>query len=659
MSDVDNNPGIAFPQKADIYGSELLGGIGGALVRRNSELNLYGSSVTATSALSNGINLNTGTVRLYGSRVTGQVAGISIINGDTPDYPSYGRHLTVDGSHLAGINGAAISVSGTPALPTDVDIAIANGSTLIGGNGNILEVDQFSTVDFTVDNSALEGNIAVEGGGAADITLQNNASLEGQITGVENLALNSGGSWKMIADGGVTNLFMAGGGVEISDGSGSSFNTLTVDTLSGNGTFDMATDIAGGVGDKLVVTETDGAQGDHVLRVKNSGVDPTSDNELTIVDTNGGNASFSLLGRAVDLGVYKYRLYKVGDDWKLIGPDTPPICTPGVDCPVDPDPGPGPGPGPGPDPVDPPRDLSESAKTVIGLHAASANVWYGETGTLRSRMDDVRMGKGENGIWGRTYGRDFNGNGAAGVEFDQSLWGLQVGAETEVNLGGLPVILGVFGGYSNSAVKFDAGSRGDIDSGYGGIYATWLGNDGLYVDGLFKVNRFSNDARVVMSDGSPARGDYSATGIGGQIEVGKTYDLGNGWYAEPFAQLAALRVGSFDYGLDNGMTAHGDAYGSVQGRIGATIGINHKLENGGVFQPYVRFAVAQEFVDSNKLRINTVEFNNAFDGTRGEVGAGFAYQISDKLQVHADIDFSAGKDIDSNWGGNLGLSYRF
>lgn len=274
-------------------------------------------------------------------------------------------------------------------------------------------------------------------------------------------------------------------------------------------------------------------------------------------------------------------------------------------------------------------------------------------------MGDVRMGKGENGLWGRGYGRSLKGNGAAGVGFDQSLWGLQVGADREINLGGLPVVVGVFGGYSSSTVDLDGSSKGKIDSGYGGLYATWLGNDGLYVDGLFKVNRFSNDARVVMSDGAGSRGDYDATGVGGQIEIGKTYRLGNGWFVEPFAQLAALRIGSFDYHLNNGMVAHGDAYGSLQGRIGATFGIKHKLANGGIFQPYLRLAVAQEFVDSNKLRINSVGFNNAFNGTRGEVGAGFAYQLNEALQIHADADFSGGKDVSRNWGGNFGVSYKF
>lgn len=162
-----------------------------------------------------------------------------------------------------------------------------------------------------------------------------------------------------------------------------------------------------------------------------------------------------------------------------------------------------------------------------------------------------------------------------------------------------------------------------------------------------------------MADGTGASGDYSATGVGGQIEVGKTFDLGNNWFTTPFGQLSALRISSFSYSLNNGLNTDSDAYGSLQGRVGVTFGYNNKLENGGVFQPYFRLALAQEFIDSNKLKINGIDFNNAFNGTRGEVGAGFAYELNNALQIYADVDFSGGAGVTRNWGGNFGLSFKF
>jgi len=669
---------------ANISGATISTSVGGAVfVGRSTNQALHGDTSIANivnstliSSYSYGINVGGGTINLSGSTVqggtgsplaflkTGAVVGNGILNvtdgssvkGNygltvvtdfrvSPVDADMGRTVVIDHSTIEGQSGSAILVKSDYARSfTTADILVANGSSLLSSNGIALKVeggysqdDELnSSVNFTVDNSTVEGDVVVDDLSTANVTLQKNAILKGQLSGVGNLTLDSGGTWKMVADGGVANLAMNGGAVEISDGSGKEFHTLTVGSLSGKGIFVAGTHLGLPEGDKLVVTEAGGAKGEFLLRIKNTGAEPTAENALTLVETNGGGATFAVEGGAVDLGTYKYQLERVGDDWRLTGERT----------------------GPGPNP-DIPAELSESAKTVISLDAAAANIWYAETGTLRQRLGDVRMGKGENGLWGRSYGRDLKGNGAGDTDFDQSIWGLQAGAEREVNLGGLPIILGVFGGYSNSTVDLDGGSKGEVDSGYGGLYATWLGNDGLYVDGLFKINRFSNDARVVMSDSTGAQGDYSATGVGGQVEIGKTYQLASGWYAEPFAQLSALRIGSFNYDLDNGLTAQGDAYESVQGRIGATFGRNLKLDNGGIFQPYVRVAVAQEFIDSNKLRINTVDFNNAFNGTRGEVGVGFAYQLRDALNIHADMDFSGGKGVSQNWGGNIGVSYKF
>ena len=49
--------------------------------------------------------------------------------------------------------------------------------------------------------------------------------------------------------------------------------------------------------------------------------------------------------------------------------------------------------------------------------------------------------------------------------------------------------------------------------GLGG-YATWVRPDGWYVDSVLKANNFDNEARVIGSNGQPARGKYSTPGIG-------------------------------------------------------------------------------------------------------------------------------------------------
>ncbi len=662
--------GDGMRSAATVTNSTINGATGtGARVEYGGVLNLINSTLYSTRlAVGTGLVLTNGETNISaGSSVIGNRNGIRITSTSAAAV-DYGRVLKVDGSTITSNTGAAISVVGSTVFGDPrAEITITNGSTLKSGNGNLLELDKFSSAKFIVDSSVLEGNISVEDGGFADILIQNNGSIKGMLAGVDALSLNSGGTWVLTGNASIGSLAMDRGIVEIGAQDSSAFNILTLASLSGRGTFIYNTDLSVPTGDKLVITGT--AEGSHELIVRSTGLNPSKENSLTLVETTAGDATFTLRNGVVELGVYKYYLNKLNGNWVLTGqqdvnpvepgpkPEPNPKPEPGPKPEPEPNPKPNPEPEPGPKPE--PVNLSESARTAISLHAATSNVWYSETGTLRQRISDVRQGKGENGIWGRTYGRGFKGNGVNDVNFDQNIWGLQAGAETETRFAGIPVILGVFGGYSNSDVKLDAGSEGEIDSGYGGVYATWLGNAGLYVDGLFKINRFSHNANVLMADGIGSSGDYSATGFGGEIELGKTHNFGNDWFATPFARLSVFHISSFNYGLSNGLKVNGDIYRSVQGRFGATFGLNHTLGNGSLIQPYVRLAVAQEFIDDNKLFINSVAFNNAFNGTRGEVGSGIAYQIGDRLQLHADIDFSAGKDIDRNWGGNFGLSYKF
>ncbi|WP_161492460.1 autotransporter outer membrane beta-barrel domain-containing protein [Brucella pituitosa] len=663
--------GDGLRSNATLTNSRVNGATGiGARVEYGGVLNLIDSAIFSIRLGSaTGLLLANGETSVTaGSTITGMRNGVRITNINLGSV-DYGRTLIVDGSTITSNTGAAISVVGSALLPdARADITIANGSVLHSGNGNLLEVDRFSSAKFTNDASALEGNIVVEEGGSANVSLRNMASIKGVLSNVAALQIASGSSLILTGDSSVDSLTLDTGIVEISAADSTVYNTLTLGSLSGRGTFIYNTNLGVPEGDKLVITGT--AEGTHQLYARSTGVSPTEENALTLVETNGGHATFTLRNNVVELGVYKYYLNRSGTNWVLAGkknidpvdPVVPndPTCTQGVDCPVDPVNPVNPDSPVGPVAPQPqPTDLSESAMSAIALHAAAANVRYSETAALRQRLGNIRMGKRENGVWGRTYGRGIKGNGANDVAFDQTIWGLQAGAETEVILSGVPIVLGGFGGYSNSKVKLDGGSEGDIDSTYAGIYGAWLGEGGLYVDGQFQINHLSTDASVVMVDGVGASGGYHAMAFGGEAEAGRAYDLGNDWFATPFARLSAVRIGSFDYQLNNGLVVDGDADRSVQGRIGATFGIHRKLENGGVFQPYIRLAVAQEFIDRNKLMINSIDFNNAFNGTRGEVGTGFAYQLADTLQLHADVDFSAGKSLHRNWGGNFGLSYNF
>ncbi|KPW83568.1 Outer membrane autotransporter barrel [Pseudomonas syringae pv. cerasicola] len=83
------------------------------------------------------------------------------------------------------------------------------------------------------------------------------------------------------------------------------------------------------------------------------------------------------------------------------------------------------------------------------------------------------------------------------------------------------------------------------------------------------------------------------------------------------------------------------------------------MGQGRTLQPYVRVAVAHEFVNRNEVKVNDNVFNNDLSGSRGELGAGVSVSLSDNLQLHADFDYSNSDAIEQPWGASAGLRYSW
>ncbi|MEB0077908.1 autotransporter outer membrane beta-barrel domain-containing protein [Pseudomonas sp. CCI3.2] len=622
------------PSKAYVTDSEIFGVGKGVLVGKSGYLELRNTDVTGRQndeGQGVGIDVKGATIILaQDSYVLGDSVGLLVTSaGQLPGggADSNVNAIIVDGSVVQSLYGAAIKVdeiihSGNVSIGGIANIIIQNESTLLAGNGNLVEIEHASTANFTVDNSTLTGNLVADDTSTLDVVLKNNASLTGDITNGNNLAVNSGAQWQMVGDNSVKSLSLGGGQVRFGlDG----FHTLSLGELSGSGVFGMKIDLDAGVGDLLSVNGQ--ANGDFTLKVKNTGTEPVSPDlqPLQIVHTEGGDAQFNLLGERVDLGAYSYELEKQGNDWFIVGSG---------------------------------KTISPSTQSALALFNAAPTIFMSEMTTLRSRMGEVR-GSGEGGGWMRAYGSRFEATTGAGVGYKQQQRGLSFGADAPVPVSNGQLLLGVLGGYSKSDLDLNRGTSGTVDSYYAGAYGTWLSEEGYYVDAVLKLNKFRNESKVAMSDQTKAQGDYNNLAVGGSVEVGKHIKLGDDYFIEPFAQMEAVVVQGDHYRLDNGLEAKNDRTQSVLGKVGSSVGRNIALKDGGVLQPYLRAAVAHEFARSNKVTVNDTRFDNDLFGSRAELGVGVAVSLSKNLQVHADFDYMKGNNVEQPWGANVGVRLAF
>ena len=415
----------------------------------------------------------------------------------------------------------------------------------------------------------------------------------------------------------------------------SEYKTLTIkDNLTGSSTFNLNTNIAENKSDKIVVKGT--AEGNHKIGVTNQGAN-VADGKVTLVETNGGNAAFSLTNpnNRVDLGAYQYFLTKEGNNWVLansknavtptppVAPVTPskqvvtpskqvvtpskPAVTPSTPV-VTPS-----------NPVVPPAVLP-SAPLLSDLANAQVSLRQAQLLLVEDDLSGIhqRLGEVENGEKGNVWVRNVNSRQKLAAlstgesetsGFKQNVHRVQVGADAAVTDN---LRVGGFVGRSQANVDFN-GHYGDgkVRSNSVGLYAAYLADNGIYVDNIVKYSRLHAN-----SDHTEKR-HYNAYTI--SSELGKRFSLANDWTITPQAQLAWTHISSQE---------NEDSLSSVYSRIGLRVAKGFALSNGWNLQPYAEVNAITSKNRSSKIHYTNSALDVASSRGRFEsavgLNAGFA-----------------------------------
>ncbi len=515
----------------------------------------------------------------------------------------------------------------------------------------------------TMDALQAKANVTTQSG--TTLTLDNGTILTGNVagdsTGAGDMAIKGASVWHLDGDSTVGALTLDNGTVDFRPSTTTRLTpafqavSLALGSLSGSGTFRMNTDIASHTGDMLNVAGN--ASGNFVLDIKNTGREPVSAGApLQVVQTGGGDAAFTLKGGKVDAGTWEYGLRKENTNWYLKA-DTPPPVTP----PTNPDAG---NPDAGkPDSgisSSPVRRTTKSADAVLGMATAPVYVFNSELQNLRFRHGDFMQNtRSPGGVWGRYTGSDNRISGGASSGYSLTQNGFETGGDKVFDLCESHLAVGAFVSYTDNSISHNRGGDSTIGSTGGGLYATWFDNDGYYVDGVLKYNRFSNELRTRMSDGTAVKGDYNQDGFGGSLEAGKTFSLNDNTWAQPYVRTTAFRADAKDISLNNGMKASIGTTKSLQAETGVNLGMNLDIA-GKTVKPYLKAAISHEFSDNNKVRINDrYDFTNDISGTTGKYGAGVSAQLTPNAEVWAEANYQKGVNIESPVTGSVGFRINF
>lgn len=592
------------------------------------------SQQTVTRSTANRTVINAGSV---------QTLDVMAIANDT----RVNEHGVQNLSNMAIANASVIESGGEQTIRRGmIGGAVANDTQVVGGIQSVYDTG-------TANNST------VSNGG--QVNLHSGAQANG-------LVAEAGGTVNVMEDGvkTVDSLTLDGGRLAFVPSTDGSFKTFTVNALSGNGSIVMNTDIASQHDDLLVVQGAGLASGDHTLIVGDSGHEPTSmDGRLVLVDTDGGDAKFNLYGGHVDAGAFRYTLQQQGDDWVLgsagsipVDPVTPvdPVDTVDPVKPIDPDKPVNPV--TPPRPVNPqPENLSKGTNAAIAAHTAGAGLWSAQMNALVKRLGELRMGKDDGGLWTRAIGKRFDISEQSSRSFTQDITGLEIGADKAFAVNNGKVYVGGMVGTARADLDFGEGASGAIDSRMFGVYATYLHDNGVYVDSVLKYSRFDNDIKTPSNLGESVKGSYNTNGIGADVEIGKRIALEDGWFVEPQLEVTATRTQGASYTASNGLRVRTDDLDSLQSRVGSLFGRSLQLGSGMQAQPYVKASYVTEHAGSSKVRVNGNSFEAKLPGNRMELGFGGVLQVSDKSKISLDAEYAKGNDIEQPFGVTLGYRY--
>ena len=585
----------------------------------NSTTEINGGTYSITNpnnADANGylFELNNSTVTMHNSKVLmGDNNQDSILEAFALNQKS---KLTLNNVNVTSNNDSSIFVyeAENQARPelivNNSNVSIPQGGiiALRSGVGEVIN-SHFSA---TFNNSTINGGMLASGenvkfNDAESITENiqltfNNSTVSGVTTTDSNSALNlnlNNSNWTTKAftdeDGVVqttslTNLDLNNGVVNLAN---DNYQGIIIrGNLTGSGTFNLNTNIAENKSDRIVVKGT--AEGNHKIGVTNQGAN-VADGKVTLVETNGGNAAFSLTNpnNRVDLGAYQYFLTKEGNNWVLAHSKNAVTSN----APVLPS-----------TPL-----LSSLANAQVSLRQAQLLVVEDDLSGIHQRLGEVKNGEKGN-VWVRNVNSRQKLAALSTGEsetsgFKQNVHSVQVGADAAVTDN---LRVGGFVGRSQANVDFN-GHYGDgkVRSNSVGLYAAYLGDNGIYVDNIVKYSRLHANSDLTE------KRHYNAYTI--SSELGKRFSLANDWTITPQAQLAWTHISSQE---------NEDSLSSVYSRIGLRVAKGFALSNGWNLQPYAEVNAITSKNRSSKIHyansaLDVASSRGRFESAVG-LNAGFA-----------------------------------
>ncbi len=312
------------------------------------------------------------------------------------------------------------------------------------------------------------------------------------------------------------------------------------------------------------------------------------------------------------------------------------------------------------------KDIGPSDTMIISNDASLAlrNVWRIEGNNVMKRMGELRSGTeaGKGGVWARYYRGELSADSNYDSSFSQDYTGFQGGIDKVQDYKGGKLYTGIAVNRIDSNAGYTAGS-GDLSSTGVGVYASWLGSKGHYIDVIARGSKLTNDFKLVDPNNIAAKADYDTWAYGISTEYGYRQDLNAGWFVEPQAELSLGHISRVDYTTSNGVSIRQDGVNSAIVRLGFLGGKEFSI-GGRPSNAYVKASLLHDFGGNGgstgyygikSLAMQTGDLT----GSWYEIGLGANLGIAKNSNLYFDALKTLNSTVRTDWQFNAGLRFTF
>ena len=299
------------------------------------------------------------------------------------------------------------------------------------------------------------------------------------------------------------------------------------------------------------------------------------------------------------------------------------------------------------------RTTNSLLSSTTDLALMNGLVWRSQLTNLSDRMGTLRTMPQAAGAWARYNNGRLDGRG---IEYDYNT--IEVGFDAPVSSN---FLVGVSFDYTIGDTDLNAGSA-DNDVYTLGLYGTYFGDNGGFVDLMAKIGRIDNEYDISNKSGVE-NGDYMMTGAIVGIEAGHRFDLAHNTFVEPQVQLSYSWLRASDYST-NVRSVDFETIESLVARVGVMGGIKFNENRGAA---YLKASYNHDFLGDVDAEYSALDgsmshpfkISDELDDNWAEVSLGFSYNVTDSFNTFLDVGTGFGGDIDQKWRVNFGGRYTF